>query len=174
MNRPNEKGFTLIELMVVLVVLAVILKFATMSLNNNDQRRLASQLSVFKSLMQETCQTALFQNRLYGIAAEEGGMRVLTFAPMSRPKTEGSDNRAGPTRFEWRPVENSFVAWLFKPDNIQSTQPLDGPFTFEQPGWRCWPQGLVDQGAVTFRAQGRTQVLEWDVQGNFFEPNASS
>ncbi len=70
------KGFTLIEIMVVMVIIGVILGFATLSIGDGGQaRKLEQEMQRLASLLTLASQEAIMQAKEMGVYFEKGGYR---------------------------------------------------------------------------------------------------
>jgi len=104
MTTPPKytQGFTLIELMVVLVIIAVLLGGVTLSLQPAEGQRLQKQVRAFQGLMQTLCDQALLRHQALGLvpARQQPDIYALTlpspglFAPASSSR-EGTRTSTG-------------------------------------------------------------------------------
>ena len=83
-RSESQLGFTLIELMIVVVIIGVMAAMSTMSVGGNDMRRLQSEgnrLQQFITLMQDE---AIFRQKNFGLYLNSNNeYSILTFNPES-------------------------------------------------------------------------------------------
>ncbi len=73
--RAIPRGFTLIEILVVLVIVAVLSIAATLALSGNAERRLADEAERFRALLAQSCQMAELGGREFGVVIDAEGYR---------------------------------------------------------------------------------------------------
>jgi general secretion pathway protein H len=150
----HQSGFTLIELMVVVAIIAVMLAVGVIGLGGRDTQALRQHWAQSQGLIQTACDQAGFQQRLMLIGVEKQTLSVFQSVkgewvafdqvkPMSWPEQFAVE-------FEW---DQTLVERLKLP----------------QPGWLCWPEGLISEGAIGLN----NEKLSWDDQIQFvFEQEA--
>lgn len=146
LSRSNQKvkqaGFTLIELMVVLVIVAVVMGVTVLSLSSNEKSRLNAQKNQLKSYLSLVRDQSTFDLKLYLVAPDQQGLKTLVFDKDS-----------------WKIA--SKVAPLVWQDGVMADWRLDSTFAHRQQlpsaGWIFWPSGEVLSGKVTFTLQGGAQ-----------------
>lgn len=74
--RPS-RGFTLLELLVTLVIIGIIVSFATLSLGNNAARRVEQEAERLSALIQLAKEEALFNAQELGILFWQNGYTFL-------------------------------------------------------------------------------------------------
>lgn len=77
-SRPRNHGFTLIEVMVVLVLIGIITSFAVLSIRGSDEgERLATEAQRLAALMELTHQEAILRAEQRGVRFTETGYAFL-------------------------------------------------------------------------------------------------
>ena len=91
-SRKRVSGFTLIEILVVLVVVSMLVALATFTLGGNSLRRdLDNEVEQLFLLMQTVSEQAVLNNTEFGLAIEEEQYRFLAFDQQSgtwKPSSE--------------------------------------------------------------------------------------
>jgi len=78
--RPRASGFTLIEILVVLVVVSMLVALATFTLGGNSKRRdLDNEAEQFFLLMQTLSEQAVLNNTEFGLVMAEDQYRFLVY-----------------------------------------------------------------------------------------------
>ena len=91
-TRPWQSGFTLLEVMVVLVLIGIITGFAVLSMRGSDEReRLAVEARRLTALMELSHQEAMLRSESRGVRFTQTGYAFLT-------RTQDGD---------WGPVDDS-------------------------------------------------------------------
>lgn len=149
MHHPKriQQGFTLIELMVVLVIVAVLLSAAVVAINPNETAKLRQQTAAMQGLLTAMCDQAAFEQKLYLLMPDKNG---LSIAKWSQQSWQASDH------FKDKP-------WL---SGIEPSWDLDAEKALQQnwpaPGWMCWPSGELMAGSIQFQLGDSRVALEWD------------
>lgn len=150
-NRPVEKGFTLIELMVVLVVVAILLSAMTQSFRFGSSDQLRSEQAKLRGLIMNVADLAVFEGKPYLLTPDQKGLQVWQWSSGTwRAQTNIED-------YEW-------------PENIDSTWQLEvkAPNYLKLPaeGWLFWPSGEVTAGKIELIVEDKEQevsrYLEWN------------
>jgi len=79
--KSAQQGFTLIELMVVIVIIGIMAALSTMSVGGNDMRRLQSEAKRLQSLITLVQDEAIFRQQNFGLYLHEGKYTLLVFEP---------------------------------------------------------------------------------------------
>ncbi len=137
-NQP-QKGFTLIELMVVVVIVSVVTSISIMSLGTSDQNKLTTQQNQLKSLLKLVRDQATFDRKLYLIVPDEKGLTTHVFIKNQWKKSSKIEFIA------WQPALT--VVWEVDESFAQKQQLPDA-------GWMFWPTGDVLDGAIAFSVGG--------------------
>lgn len=75
----RQKGFTLIEIMVVVVIIAIIAGLSFFALNQATDRRYTSQAADFQVWLQQLSDMAMLEGSAYGIKLTETGYQALVY-----------------------------------------------------------------------------------------------
>ncbi len=80
-SLPNKfKGFTLIEIIIVIVIMGVILSFASLSINTGGlDAKLAQEAKRFASLLKLASQEAIFQSKEMGVSFEKNSYQFYVY-----------------------------------------------------------------------------------------------
>ena len=176
-----QSGFTLIELMVVLVIVAVMLRMVVLSLSPNTQTRLQLTAEKAKGMMQMACDQAAMRQSLVLIEPSAKQLQAWMSVKKSLRKTlqntdEAEASMPQPKQFVWQKLgeplswpEAVAVTWVL-PSQIRTQNELHQSMTLDEnlslevqkaqasyraklaKGWRCWPTGEMDAGEMDFKA----------------------
>ncbi len=135
----QSKGFTLIELMVVVVIVSVVTSISILSLGGGDQRKLTAQTNQLKSLLMLVRDQSTFDRKLYLVVPDESGLTTHVF---HQNKWQESPKVA---LLEWKP--GMVVEWSVDETFAKKQQ-------LPEAGWMFWPTGEVLEGAVSFAMGG--------------------
>ncbi|WP_130538066.1 prepilin-type N-terminal cleavage/methylation domain-containing protein [Thiomicrorhabdus indica] len=146
-----EKGFTLIELMVVLVVVAILLSAMTQSFRFGSSDELRSQQAKLRGLLMNVADLAVFEGKPYLLTPDKKGLQVWSWASGEwRAQTKIAD-------YEW-------------PENIEPTWQLEvkAPAYLQLPaeGWLFWPSGEATAGKIELIVEDKEQEISRQVEWN--------
>jgi|TARA_B110000116_G_scaffold250007_2_gene244078 general secretion pathway protein H len=83
-QSESQQGFTLIELMVVVVIIGVMAALSTMSVGGNDMRRLQSEANRLQQFITLTQDEAIFRQKNFGLyLSSSNEYSLLTFDPQT-------------------------------------------------------------------------------------------
>ena len=88
----SSRGFTLIELMIVLVIIGVIVSFATLSLGNPGAARLSEEARRIAGLLEIANQEAVLQTQELALATRVDGYEFLVYQDGKWQPLEGDDS----------------------------------------------------------------------------------
>lgn len=146
--------------MVVVAIVAVLLAVATLSLGGRDHQQQRQQWTQIQSMLQMACDQAAFHQRIYLVAVTEQGLQAY--------RRQSGD---------WLPTDMKTVKWA---ETFQVEWQLDSElqeaWQLPQPGWLCWPNGLVSEGEIRLLSTAHNtpsseQRLRWDEELNFVFEN---
>lgn len=80
MNARRNHGFTLLELLVVLVVVAIVLAMAGLVVGRDPQRQALQEASLFMQVLYQARQRAVLEGRTLGIRVDEQGYQLGRYA----------------------------------------------------------------------------------------------
>lgn len=85
-GRPNNnsRGFTLIEILIVLVIVAVMAGLLVFGLNDSPQRRLQREAGSLARLINAASDEAVMQGIEFGLVIDEEGYRFVYFDPENK------------------------------------------------------------------------------------------
>lgn len=151
MMARAQKGFTLIELMVVLVIVAVLLSAMTQSFKFGSSDELRSEQAKIRGLLVNLQDQASFSGQPLLLTVDQKGMQTWQFSKGDwQPANRFADYR-------W--PEGVKVDWQF---NELETQQRNLPAG----GWLFWPSGEVSAGKIALSIEENRQevlrVLEWN------------
>jgi len=132
-----QKGFTLIELMVVVVIMSVVVSVGVLSLGRFNQDLADNQQAKVESFFKQVADQSAFSQKLYLIAPDDKGLSVYRFVNAEWLADESMDSLI------WH--EGFSVSWE-----------LDEHFAQQQnlprPGWLFWPSGEVVAGKIVLES----------------------
>lgn len=142
MNSPRaqyQKGFTLIELMVVVVIISVVTSISILSLGAGDQNKLTAQQNQLTSLLSLARDQSTFDRKLYLVVPDKKGLTTHVFDENKWQKSSKVEFVA------WKP--GLTVQWSVDEVFAQKQQ-------LPEAGWMFWPTGEVLEGDVSFAIGG--------------------
>jgi len=114
-DRAGHNGFTLIEILVVLIIVGLLAALAVVNMaGGSQQRELQEQARELFLLMQIASEQAVLNNREFGLLLEEGGYRFVAF------QDDSGDWGASSERI-FRP--RSFPDWLILTEYLENDAP---------------------------------------------------
>lgn len=103
MNRPSSyfsstRGFTLIEIMVVVVIIGIMAAMVTLNVVNDDpSRKLMSEAKRFVAVVSHASDEASFMQQELGIVSTEDGYKFVRYEKVDPPATVGSGQPSAST-----------------------------------------------------------------------------
>ena len=133
----KQMGFTLIELMVVVVIMSIVVAIGVISMGGNEQATLRAQQGSAKALLSFVRDKSTIKQQLYLVAPDEQGLS--TYVQKAGKWEIDSEVKA----LEWQPGVT--VDW--EVDNRAFAQQQNLP----KEGWVFWPSGDVLVGAIVMK-----------------------
>lgn len=75
-----QKGFTLLELLVVLVIIGIVVTFATLAIGNSIEQQISDEARRFIALTETASNEAMLQGRELGLRFDEEGYQFMFLA----------------------------------------------------------------------------------------------
>lgn len=151
MKRLLQSGFTLIELMVVLVVVAVLLSAMTQSFKFGKSDELRSEQAKLRGLLLNLRDQASFSGVPRLLSADKQGLQTWQWSQGQWQVDDTFKDYAWPEDVE--------VDWQFNEFEKQQRNLPAG-------GWFFWPSGEVSAGKIALTIEENEQdilrVLEWN------------
>lgn len=133
----SRRGFTLIELMVVLLVLTVTIGIVGINLVNRDTDQVRDEANRFATLLQTAYDESILQGRIMAVRLDGDGYRFLGVDAGGKLSVLEHDDTLRPRRL---------------PDGMTLTVELDGaPVTGDGAGLLLDPSGRLPSFTLTFR-----------------------
>ncbi|WP_038126718.1 prepilin-type N-terminal cleavage/methylation domain-containing protein [Thiomicrorhabdus sp. Milos-T2] len=152
----RQSGFTMIELMVVVVIMSIVVLVGVMSLGSYSQDILSNQRAKIQSYIKQVADQAVFTQKMYLIAPDQDGLTVFNYV-----------------NSQWLQAKQvPIYGWL---DGFNVSWQLNETFAKQQqlprPGWVFWPSGEALKGQITLKSidtsagdlEKKTEVtLKWN------------
>ncbi len=155
-RRPStEHGFTLIEVMVVVVIISIVLSVGMLSLNQNEQNQLRAQTIKVKSFLGFVSDLSALDQKMYLVVPDTTGLAVYRSV---KGVWESS-------------TKISAISWVVEAD-WQTEPSAVQRYELPKPGWVFWPSGEVTPGSITLMTLSQKlqqqeviepQVIQWNV-----------
>ncbi|MFO7527219.1 MAG: type II secretion system minor pseudopilin GspH [Marinobacter sp.] len=114
-HRTTQRGFTLIEILVVLIVVGLLASLAVFTLGGGSQQReLENEVRELYLLMQTASEQAVLNNLEMGVRLEEGGYQFVAFQDQT-----AEWKASGEQIFQAR----AFPEWLVATEYIENDAP---------------------------------------------------
>ena len=155
-HLSHQQGFTLIELMVVVVIVAVVVSVGILSLGRVNQDLASVQKAKVESFLKQVADEAAFKQSLLLVAPDEKGLNLYI------KKNFQWQSYSGLETIQWH--ENFHVDWNLDANLVRQ-------FKLPASGWLMWPSGEVTPGEIRMESKSEDEaqwvVLRWD-QGMVF------
>ncbi|WP_319380148.1 prepilin-type N-terminal cleavage/methylation domain-containing protein [Thiomicrorhabdus sp.] len=142
-----QQGFTLLELMVVMVIMAVVVSVGVLNLGGNEQAQLRAQQKQFQGVFEWARDQATFEQKLFLLQPDEKGIRLWV-----RRQAEWVES----ARIPFRPWQEGLKVEWKTVGMVRQEGRL---------GWLVWPSGEVTEGEIRFALSAKADVgesLAWD------------
>lgn len=90
-GSDRARGFTLVEMLVTLVIMALLAGLATLSAGGNAQRTARDEMARIREMLSYASDEATLQGEEYGLLVDEDAYRVLRFDPEAEAWSEVTD-----------------------------------------------------------------------------------
>ena len=143
-RRCQQSGFTLIELMVVVVIMSVVVSVGVISMGGNDQTTLRAQAGSAKAFLNFVRDTSAIKQQMYLVVPDKKGLTAYVLKTGRWQPDTGVKKQmwqAG-LNMDWQIENNAFV----QPQNASDQ------------GWLFWPSGDVMGGAIFMSTQQNQPV----------------
>ncbi len=156
-----ESGFTLIEVMVVVVIISIVLSVGMLSLNQNEQNQLRAQTIKVKSLLEFVSDLSAFDQKMYLVVPEATGLTAYRSVKGVWEPSSKVDAMSWVVEAEWQT----------EPSAVQR-------YELPKSGWVFWPSGEVTPGSITLMTLSQKLqqqevieplVIQWNVFLQFDE-----
>lgn len=141
-----QGGFTLIELMVVIVIIAVVLSVGVIAVKPSESALLNKQVAQFKGALMQTCDLAAFEQKIYALVPNQKGLEMY--------RLENASWQIAPKSQTLKWSEGITVNWSLD-ESLANANKLP------EPGWLCWPSGEVLEGRIDFKLADSQRHLSW-------------
>lgn len=132
MLKPSahaQQGFTLLEIMVVLTIIALMLGMATLSTSGNEQKQEAEQQGFrFIAQLDAYRNEAVFQNIDLGLAMDGQTTQLLTYVDLNSPTQTSGKNKEELGKLEknpWVSYDGNLKQQIELPEYLEMTLRVD-------------------------------------------------
>lgn len=157
-NTKRQKGFTLIELMVVVVIMSVVVSVGVLSLGRFNQDLADNQQAKIERFFKQVADQSAFSQKLYLISPDDKGLSVYRLINTEWLADESLNKLIWHVGFD--------VSWELDEHFVQQQN-------LPRPGWLFWPSGEVVAGQIvlenlTLEPNDRTSDSELTIKWNGF------
>jgi general secretion pathway protein H len=132
MPNQNAKGFTLLEILVVLVIIAVMAGLLVFSTHDSPERRLQREANALAALLNIATDEAVMQSREMGLVINDRGYHFVVFDPEAK---------------KWLPLKKKPLADHLFPEAYTVQFQLDGEQIDD--GTRALIDKFIERGAAS-------------------------
>lgn len=141
-GRHHTRGFTLLELVVTMVLIAVLAGLASIAVTNGGYRQARSEIEQLFRVLRLMSDEAVLSGEEFGLVVDDASYRLL---------------RLDPQREDWVPLEASFVRERTLPPRLHMTLRQDGTAPARPAGATGYAVGAP---AIVLRASGEISPFE--------------
>lgn len=146
--KVKHSGFTLLEIMVVVLIIGIMLAAVSLTATPNPRTKLRNEAARMATVMQTAQEEAILQGKLFAVNVAENGYAFYQY--------NGSSMEAI--------VEDEILRPHELPDNIRITEAnVDGPKNDKKFWVLLFPTGELTAFGITFS----DEEYHWSVQGDF-------
>ena len=152
----RQQGFTLIELMVVVVIMSIVVSVGVLSLGRINQGLAENQQAKIESYFKQVADQSAFTQKMFLIEPSNEGLTAYRYQ-----------------NYEWQPADK--IENLIWQSGFTVSWSLDTQYAEQQKltksGWVFWPSGDVLPGQISLHSlnndasnaiDNQTQILSWD------------
>lgn len=146
--RNNYSGFTLLELMVVVLIIGIILAAIGLAATPNPRTKLRNEAARLATVMQTAQEEAILQGKLFAMTVGDNGYAFYKYSGNSMDAI----------------IEDEILRPHELPENIRITEAnVDGPKDDKKVWVLIFPTGELTAFGITFS----DEEYHWSVQGDF-------
>ena len=124
-----ERGFTLLELLVVMVIMGLLISMATLN-TSYDKRKdlLSNEAKRLKFFLEAASDEAMFQNKNIGLMVGRYGLKPYAWLPKNQDPTATSSLSSSTDSTEthsWQDYQGRFIKVYDLPDNMEFELEID-------------------------------------------------
>lgn len=108
-NHRNQ-GFTLVELLIVLVIISIVTSVALLTISHNKDKQVELFVNEFKQVVTLAEEQAMLQPTVLGLAFDESSYQFINYHPAERDK-----------KSFWTPVQGRLLSRYQIPSGIELT-----------------------------------------------------
>lgn len=106
--KIKNNGYTLIEILIVILIISIVTSVALLNINNNKNRRIESFANEFLQMMTLAEENAMLQPQILGVTLSDHAIRFLAYESAAIEKKN-----------KWQPWQNDSLSPLNVPDDIE-------------------------------------------------------
>lgn len=155
----QQRGFTLIELMVVLLIIGVILSAGMLSMNNSDSAQNREQAVKIEGLFKQAQDQATWKQRAFLVAVSEQGLEAFQWLQGEWQAVDELKTLPWP--------EHLAVEWQLPLNQPSLVLNVNESKQVSLSGWIVLPNGETQLGQISWQPKNagyeqKLTVLEWN------------